>query len=91
MKATVKGALKVFGGVGMGPRSQTRRIVATTSQKKAAELVGWSLHSFRQYWTETGNEVEVQVATATPGVVFCRPLDSYHAPFVPEKNRGDNS
>ena len=65
--------LKVFGGLTMkrGSRFQERTVVATTTQKKAADLLNMSLHEFRNYWCETGNEAEVEAAMAKPGeVVF---------------------
>lgn len=63
-------ALKVFVGLTMVHGKQVRTIVATTSQKKAADLVGVSLSMVRGYWSETWNEQELQVALAQPGTVF---------------------
>jgi hypothetical protein len=52
---------------------QVRAIVAATSQKKAAEIAGYATP--RQMWnlTETGNDQELEVALAEPGVVFIAP------------------
>ncbi|MGE8063800.1 hypothetical protein [Pseudomonas sp. NPDC089569] len=63
-------ALKVFGGLTMVKGKQVRTIVAASSQKKAAELVGVSLSYLRGYWSETGNAVELKTALSQPGVVF---------------------
>jgi hypothetical protein len=63
-------ALKVYGGLTMLHGKQVRTIVATTSQKAAAELVGISLSYLRGYWSETWNRQELEVALAQPGTVF---------------------
>lgn len=49
--------LKVYGGMTHASgKGQVRGIVATTSQKKAAELVGCSVSYFRNYFCETVNK-----------------------------------
>lgn len=68
--------LKVFGGLVVNHRrnkrehGQCRAIVATTSQSAAAKIVGCSLNSFRDYWSETGNATELAAALARPGVLL---------------------
>jgi len=57
--------LKVYGGYTYIGKS-ARLIVATTSQKKAAQLTRTSLYEFRNYWTKTANKVEVAAALANP-------------------------
>jgi hypothetical protein len=58
--------LKVWGGsLGDGVR---RGLVAATTKKRAVELVKKaepviSYYYFNDYWTETGNDVELAVAT----------------------------
>lgn len=43
--------LKVYGGVERGRgKSEVRTIVATTSQKRAAEILGLSLSAIRNYY-----------------------------------------
>jgi hypothetical protein len=67
--------LKVFGGLTVVKGKQVRTIVATTSKKKAAELVGESIHQINTWWEETGNATEVAVATAKPDTVFVASSD----------------
>lgn len=77
--------LKVFGGIsywGAGLAGQLRTVVAATSQKEAAGLVGIPLSQFREWWHETGNSVEISVAMSKPGAVFVQPLDAGDTPFV---------
>jgi hypothetical protein len=62
--------LKVYGGFTFVDGKQLITIVATTSKKKAAGLIGESLHSFNKWWRETGNATEVAVATSKPDTVF---------------------
>lgn len=61
--------LKVYG---IGWMGKCRRIVATTSKKKAAELIGTTFYHFNEYGSETGNEEEVKLAMSKPGTVFER-------------------
>lgn len=67
----MKKKLKVYGGMTcISGKGQVRGIVATTSQKNAAELFGCSLSHFRNYCGETGNEKELEIALANPNVLF---------------------
>lgn len=59
--------LKVYG---VNYDGRTRRIVAATSQKKAAELTGVSFYSFSNYGCETGNKEEIEIAMKNPGTVW---------------------
>ena len=59
--------LKVWGVGWMG---RSRRIVAATSKKRAAELVGTSLYHFNEYASETANRTEFELAMSKPGTVF---------------------
>ena len=67
--------LKVW-GVSAFPRPenvQQRCIVAAYTKKRAAELIGVSLHYFNGYASETGNKEECEMAIAKPETVFaCR-------------------
>ena len=62
--------MKVFSGDGFFCGKQLRMIVATSSQKKAAALVGTTLSDIRDYWSLTGNEIACETALASPEVVF---------------------
>lgn len=69
--------------VGANGRNQVRLVVATTSQKKAAELTQQSLHHFRGYASETGNALECKAALNQPNQVFWRTLDEWGEPLKP--------
>jgi len=49
---------------------QARCIVATTSMKQAAALLGVSYSHFREYGNQTGNAEEIKLAESSPGAVF---------------------
>lgn len=75
--------LKVFATAVMGPgHKQMRAVVATTSRKAAAELLGLSNYEASQWMTESGNEKEVDAALVVPGQVVWRLLDSHNDPYV---------
>lgn len=59
--------IKVWGVGWMGTH---RRIVATTSKKRAAELIGTSYYHFNEYASQTGNKEEVELAMSKPETVF---------------------
>jgi hypothetical protein len=62
--------LKVWGG-GISVAGKNRRaIVAASSQREAAELVGIPLNRLRDYWPVTGNAREVREAMANPRTVL---------------------
>lgn len=71
-------ALKVFGGTWCGIE---RRIVATTSLAKAAELTGCP----RGYICVTGNSLELEVARSNPGVAYGCNLSAVHSPSLPRE------
>lgn len=54
---------KVWGGTQLGVCGQERVIVCASSKREAAKMVGCSLYEFNGYWAETGNAVELSVAT----------------------------
>lgn len=61
--------MKVYGGTVIGGiGKQQRCIVAAKNKREAALAVGVSYHQMTTYWTETGNTVEIEAATAQPGV-----------------------
>lgn len=62
--------IKVFGGLVFRGDKQVRAIVASTSKAKAAAAVDESPHQFGNFWCETGNQKELQIALANPGQVF---------------------
>jgi hypothetical protein len=49
-------------------------IVAATTKKSAAESFGITMHEFRNYAHETGNDDEIELATSEPGKVFRSPI-----------------
>ncbi len=63
--------LKVYGGLTFryieGKRSpQVRTIVGAYSQKQAVEILKLTLYELRDYWGETGNRFELQLANERP-------------------------
>lgn len=75
--------LKVYGKTGFREEApahrQTREIIATTSWVLAAIAFRSSVYQARTWGSVTGNEEELRVALAKPGVLFWRPLD-HHGP-----------
>ena len=74
--------LKVYGWVGWhkdapGPHRQTREIVAAHSKAEAMRLGGLTRREFEHSGCETGNEEELRVALAEPGVVFWHGYSEY--------------
>ena len=49
---------------------QVRAIVATKTKKKASILLGISYSYFTDYFCETGNEKELEIALKNPEIVF---------------------
>lgn len=60
----------VYGGLTFVDGRQVRTIVAAKNRTQAARLIGESVHSFKQYWSVTGNETELAVALSAPLTVF---------------------
>lgn len=67
-KAAVKG-LKVYSGLSFVRGKQVRTVVATSSQKMAAQLLRVSVSDLRNYWGG-GSPTEQEMALAQPGTVF---------------------
>lgn len=63
-------AYTVFGGLTFKDGKQVRCIVAAKTKKRAVELLGVSLYEFNNYWCDTGNEIELEVALESPETVF---------------------
>jgi hypothetical protein len=95
--------LKVYGWTGFrrecpaapnGSR-QTREIVAAKSWAEVARLSGVSLYHLKSYGSETGNDVELEVALASPRIVFWIPLnrrynqDNQWTPVVPKEEKAE--
>lgn len=76
--------LKVFGISWSG---NTRVIIATTSMKKASEILSTSYTHFRTYGCETTNENEIKKALSNPGVPFIT-KDNYDNNAVYKKFEG---
>jgi len=66
--------VKVFACTTYNNRKIKRLFVATSSQQKAADLFGMTIHELLKYsgtrGPETHNTTETTVALAEPGVVF---------------------
>lgn len=72
--------------------TQVQFVVAATSQKKAAALLGCTLGFLRDYGSETGNEDDLAQALSEPGVVFWREMDDqsrgiWRKAFADERGR----
>lgn len=61
--------LKVYGSNHYGFE---RRIVAATSMKAAAALLGQTYSRLREYGSETANKEEVELAMKEPGKVWTK-------------------
>lgn len=78
-------SLKVYGWIGYRretKRGQSREIVAAKSMSEAARCAGYG--SARQMWNlcETGNALEIAIATSKPGTVFWCELDGSHNLYI---------
>lgn len=62
--------MKVYGGLIFVNGKQVRAIVSAKSLKRASELTGVKYNHMRGYWCETGNDIELKIATASPETVF---------------------
>lgn len=63
--------LTVFAGLKRGRgRPQVRTIVATSTKKRAADLLGISAGELSKDWSVTGNKAELATALEHPEVVF---------------------
>lgn len=68
--------VKLMGGCIFYKGKQYRCIVLATSQKQAAEITGESTARIRDYWCETHNPVELEVAQEAPaGSMWISPLN----------------
>lgn len=74
-----KNKLKVYGGIIFVKGKQMRAVVATTSQKRLSEIVKESLYEIRNFWSETGNDAELEIALSKPESVFYKTLDYFQA------------
>lgn len=70
--------LKVYG---CNEDGRYRAIVAATSQKAAAELIGISVNHLREYGSQTGNAKEIEIAMRRPGMVWRRHMSRPHYPW----------
>ena len=69
--------LKVYGGLLDIDGVQRRAIVATKTQKKAMELLGLSYNRFKNYWSEIGNQQQIDAAKEKPNTVLYNPNKNY--------------
>lgn len=70
--------LVVWGVVLMSNRfgkSQVRAIVAARSRAAAGRAFQLTDSYLRDYGSETGNQMEIEIARREPGTVFIAPLD----------------
>ena len=79
--------LKVWGGLTFAKGTQLRTIVATTTKKRAAEILRMSLYEFNNYWSETGNDIELETALKEPEIVFVASSSMGHD-FIIDKDFG---
>ncbi len=70
--------LKVWSGLIFIKSKQHRAIMATTSQRRVAELIDSTLHEVQNYWSITGSEEELAIALANPERVFVKEGQAYH-------------
>lgn len=75
----MKKGMKVFSGLysialasDESHHAQHKAVVATTSQKKAAEIVGVSLRDIATYWSLTGNKDDIAIALARPETLMIK-------------------
>ena len=66
---------KVWGGITHQKGNQVRTIVATTSKKRAVEILNEYGHNisyyyFNDYWCKTGNKHEIKLAVSQPETIF---------------------
>lgn len=77
--------LKVFGGCYDG---RNRLIVAAPTKRAAYDAMRGTdrffsgYHSWNEYTCETGNDEELDVATAEPLAVFSQDIRGYGKPFI---------
>ena len=62
--------MKVWGGMTFNKGIQVRTIIATPTKKKAMELLDLPSSYFNDYWSETGNDIELATALAKPNTIF---------------------
>jgi len=64
--------------------NQARFVVATTSKAKAGELFPgyFSAGDLKNFMSETGNERELEVCLAEPGVVFVQSQNHGRSPLL---------
>lgn len=77
--------LRVYGWSETRGGKSVRCIMAATSQKELSELTKMSLYYIRGWVEETGNDVEIAVATAKPRTLFWKASHSNEAPKEAEK------
>lgn len=66
----MKNKYKVFGGLTFKDGKQVRCIIATKTKKRAIELLKITPFEFNNYWCDTGNDIECEVALESPETVF---------------------
>lgn len=65
--------MKVYGGSMIKSGRENRVVIAATSWKRVAEIVGLPLGYLRNYWAVTGNDGEIAAAMAQPETMVVIP------------------
>jgi hypothetical protein len=73
--------LKVYGGNIFVKGAQRRAIVAAFSQAEVARIIGCSLYEIRGWWSQTGNDHELEIALASPRTIFFTDINKHEAPY----------
>lgn len=70
--------LKVYHGCSFlkGVSGQIDILIATSSQKKASELIGVGISTIRNYFSQTGNKETIDIAMTKPETIFYRKKNS---------------
>lgn len=76
-------ALNVYGGITFVHGKQVRGVVACTRAELPGIVGGKAAKAYvKNYWSQTGNRVEIEVARSRPGVLFyCDRIGGTLIPF----------
>ena len=73
--------LQVYAGNKSMNGELIRVIIATITQEQAELILGIDYYTFKAYYYETDNIFEIKIATAKPGTIFYKPVDSHIANY----------
>ena len=74
--------LKVYCGCTFINGKQVKAIIATTSQKRVAEIIQEPLSRIRGYWSITGNENQIRIANSKPHTLFHTSMNDWENNYV---------